>query len=329
MAWPFAAYTNQAVVFFNRLPHGVIVLGEFSLLFVIVYYAFLILMVIPGAKGKGLLRPAFTPTVILAVLGISIYLGWTAIFTTPDGNLHLTFLDVGSADGILIQTPSGHTLLVNGGESPSVLASALGKRLSPFERRLDWLVVASPLESQVAALPRTLDLFPPGNVLWSGNTDASFSAEETGIWLASNHIPIIQAYQGAELNLGNGAYLKTLSASSRGAVLQVEWEGFKALLPLGVNLDVMNEMGNGKDIGPVTVLLLADSGYGPSNPPEWIKNLRPQMAILSVAAGDSTGLPDPAVLGLLTVVTLLRTDQNGWIEVSSNGQGYWVDVEHK
>ncbi len=30
IAWPFAAYTNRAVEFFNTLPHGVIVLGQFS-----------------------------------------------------------------------------------------------------------------------------------------------------------------------------------------------------------------------------------------------------------------------------------------------------------
>ena len=184
---------------------------------------------------------------------------------------------MGTADAILIQTPSGHNLLVNGGESPSVLASALGRRLSPFDRHLDWLVVASPLEQQVAALPRTLDLYPPQNVLWSGNTDASYSAEETDRWLAANRIAVVQAYTGAELDLGKGAHLKILSASSRGAVLLVEWEGFRALLPVGVNFDVLDQLGNGKDIGRVTALLLADSGYGPSNPPEWDRE--PQSAV--------------------------------------------------
>jgi beta-lactamase superfamily II metal-dependent hydrolase len=220
-------------------------------------------------------------------------------------------------------------LLVNGGESPSALAGALGRRLSPFDRSLDWLVVASPQEQQMAALPRTLDLFPPQNVLWSGNTDASFSAEETGRWLAANNTTVVQAYTGAELDLGNGARLKTLSATSRGAVLLVEWQGFRALLPVGVNFDVLSQLENGRSIGPVTALLLADSGYAPSNPPEWITNLRPQIVILSVAAGDPNGLPDPAVLDLLADFTLLRTDQNGWIEVSSDGQGFWVDVEKK
>ncbi len=129
------------------------------------------------------MRAALAPSVIIAVLGISTYLVWSAAFAAPDGQLHLTFLNVGTADAILIQTPSGRTVLVNGGESPSTLADALGRRLSPFDRHLDWLVVASPQEQQVAALPPILDRFQVENVLWAGNMDASYSAEALTSWL--------------------------------------------------------------------------------------------------------------------------------------------------
>lgn len=328
-AWPFAAFTNRAVEFFNTLPHGVIILGQFSLAFVIVYYALLLLWALPGPTLRSRVRPLFAPGAGIAVLGVVLYLVWTAIFTVPDGKLHLTFLNVNSADAILIQTPSGRNLLINGGESTSTLSGNLGRRISPFDRHLDWLVVASPLENEMAALPRLLDLYPPENVLWAGNADASYSAEATGRWLAANRVTITPAYPDATLDLGGGATLKTLASTSRGAVLLVEWQGFRALLPLGINPEAFTQLENGKSVGPVTALLLADSGYAPSNPPEWLAALHPQVAVLSVEAGDPNGLPDPAVLASLNGVSLLRTDLNGWIEVSSDGQGFWVDVEKK
>lgn len=34
----------------------------------------------------------------------------------------------------------------------------------------------------------------------------------------------------------------------------------------------------------MTALLLADSGYAPLNPPEWIEYWRPRVVLLSVAA---------------------------------------------
>jgi hypothetical protein len=36
--------------------------------------------------------------------------------------LHVTLLDVGSGDGLLIQTPTGRSLLVDGGSNPSRLS---------------------------------------------------------------------------------------------------------------------------------------------------------------------------------------------------------------
>ena len=329
IAWPFAAYTNRAVEFFNGFPHGVIVLGDFSFLFVVLFYTVLLFLTFASPRLKNVLRPALAPSVIVAILGVFAYLFWAAAFAAPDGRLHLTFLDVGTADAILIRTPSGHTILVNGGESPSKLANALGRRLSPFNRDLDWLMVASPQEQQMAALPRILDRFPVENVLWAGNMDASYSAEETGRWLTANQILVTQAFSGAILDLGDGARLKVLSVSSRGAVLLVEWQGFRALLPVGINFDTLAGLKNGKAIGPVTALLLADSGYAPSNPPEWIAALHPQIVILSVAAGDPNGLPDQSLVNGLSGTSLLRTDLNGWIEVSTDGAGVWVDVEKR
>ena len=103
--------------------------------------------------------------------------------------------------------------------------------------------------------------------------------------------------------------------------------GLWALLPVGMNFDTLAELDNGNKIGPVSVLLLGDSGFAQVNPPEWIAALQPRLAILSVAAGDPDGLPDPAVLAELAGTRLLRTDQNGWIEVSTDGSGMWVEVE--
>ena len=75
------------------------------------------------------------------------------------------------------------------------------------------------------------------------------------------------------------------------------------------------------------MLLVADSGFAPLNPPQWIAALRPQLAILSVAAGDPNGLPAQSVLDELAGANLLRTDLNGWIEISTDGAGMTVKVE--
>jgi beta-lactamase superfamily II metal-dependent hydrolase len=75
------------------------------------------------------------------------------------------------------------------------------------------------------------------------------------------------------------------------------------------------------------LLLIADSGYAPINPPEWIANLNPRLIILSVAGGDPDGLPNEGTLNAIRDYPLLRTDYNGWIEVTTNGAEMQVEVE--
>jgi beta-lactamase superfamily II metal-dependent hydrolase len=129
------------------------------------------------------------------------------------------------------------------------------------------------------------------------------------------------------LELGEGAKLTVLVAGERGAVFLVEWGNFRAVLPIGINFEDLDELDYGHRIGPVSALLLADQGYAPSNSPEWIAALHPQLLLLSVAAGDKDGRPDRETLETIQGYTLLRTDQNGWIQLSTDGGQMWVEAE--
>lgn len=332
-AWPFVAYTIRLVELFSLMPNGVIVLGDFSLWLVILFYVLLLSWTLARHRVRQLFygeQPDF-PTIpsvtVAAIMVVLVMVTWRAAFTVPDGNLHLTFLDVGSADAVLIKTPGGRHILINGGPSASMLSDGLGRRIPPFNRRLDWLVIASTQENQLSGLPRVVERIPPANVLWAGNVEASFSARELEKWFIQESIPVIQAETDFELDLGDGAILHILNVNARGAVLLLEWEEFSALLPVGISFDVQEELRYGEDIKTTSLLLLADSGYAPINPPQWIANLNPQLVILDVAAGDPDGLPHDETLEAIEDYPILRTDYNGWIEVITDGTEMWIEVE--
>jgi len=335
VTWPFVAYTIRMVELFDRVPHGTIFLGEFSIWFVVLVYAVLFTLTFGGARIKewfGSMKqdrmriPAGTGLVVLL---LALLLVWRAASAVPDGRLHITFLDVGSADAVLIKTPTGKHVLINGGPSVTTLADELGRRLPAFNRKLDWLIVAGTAEEDVAALPRVIERYPPNAVLWSGNTQASFSSGVLNEYLASSDINVVNAEPEQVLELGDGATLRVLTVGPRGAVLLVEWKNFRTLLPVGMSFEALDELRNGTEVGPVSVLSLADAGYAASNPPEWIANLNPELVLLSVSAADENGMPDSEVLESIKDYQLLRTDQNGWIEIISDGDRMWVNVERK
>jgi len=333
IAWPFVVYTIRIVELFDRIPNGTIFLGDFSIWFVILFYAALFSLTFGWSGFKEWTRSigqkagAVGVGSALIVLVIGLLLVWRAAVAIPDGLMHITFLDVGSADGILIKTPSGKSILINGGERVTTLSDELGRRSSSFNRKLDWLIVAATEEEQVAALPRVLERYPVDEVLWSGNRQASFSAGVLNEYLNIKGITVTDAEKGQILDLGDSATLTVLTTGPRGAVLLLEYQNFRALLPVGMSFEALDELGYGRDIGPVSVLSLADAGYAASNPEEWVLNLNPELIVLSVDAADQNGMPDREVLKTVKDYELLRTDQNGWIEISTNGAQMWVNVE--
>lgn len=332
-AWPFVAYTIRMVELFDLFPNGVIVLGDFSLWLVILFYAALLTWTLARHRLKELFSgdranlPTIPAMTVAAALTVIAMVTWRAAFTAPDGKLHITFLNVGSADAILIESPTGRHILVNGGPSASLLSDGLGRRLPPSDRRLDWLIIASTQENQLSGLPRVVERIPPANVLWAGNTEASFSARSLDEWFIDQSIPVTQAESDFELELGKGAIMNILNVNSRGAVLLIEWGDFRALLPVGMNFSAQEELNYGEEIKSTSLLLIADSGYAPINPPEWIANLNPQLIVLSVAAGDPDGLPHDGTLEAIEDYPALRTDHNGWIEVTTDGTEMWSEVE--
>jgi len=329
IAWPFPAYTIRVVEFFDQMPNASIGIGEFSLLLLVGFYALLFALTFGGPQFRQRAAKALSPATLLVVLSVIAFLAWRLALSAPDGRLHLTFMDVGSGNAILIQTPAGRNILVNGGPSHSRLSDQLGRRLPPFNRELDFLVIASTQENQLKALPSVLDRFPPRTVLWSGDITASNAARQVNLWLSGNGIDTQRAELGSRLDLGEGAFLQVLDVSERGMVLLVEWKTFRALLPIGVKFETYERLKNGREIGPVSALLLAESGYAPANPPEWLVNLSPAMFILPVAGDDLDGLPSLALVDLLRDQTVLRTDRNGWIRLSTDGDQLWVEVERK
>jgi len=333
VAWPFASYTIRIVELFDRVPYASIYLGDSSFWMVLAFYIALLSVTFNWQPIKewisslaGSLR-AVALTATLALLFVCMIMIWRASATTGDGQLHITFLEAGSADAVLIQTPEGRNILINGGASTSKLSDELGRRLPFFSRKLDWLIIASTQEEQLAALPRVLERYPPENVLWSGNVQASFPAQALDKFFAEEGIPVSRVEAGQRLELGDGAFIEIQAVGPKGSVVLIQYENFRALLPIGMSEGMLEELEYGNVIGNVDVLLLADSGYAPSNPPDIIENVNPKLVVLSVAAGDPNGLPSESVLESLDGFSVLRTDRSGWISVITDGDQLRVEVE--
>jgi competence protein ComEC len=221
IAWPFVVYTIRVVEFLASIPGGALNLGEVSAVLVITFYAVLFGLTFAGTRSRKaaeLIRPG----VVLVGLIVLTVLVWRVALAAPDGRLHMTLLDVGTGDAILIQSPSGRTILVDGGPSTRSLSDGLGRRLPIGDRQLDWLIIAAAGEGQIGGLPANLDRFPANNALWAGPAQGSYPTRELQAKLVESDIPIVSAETGQVLDLGEGAFLRILDVGS-GCCCPLAW----------------------------------------------------------------------------------------------------------
>ena len=80
--------------------------------------------------------------------------------------LELHMLDIGQGDAILLRTETGENILIDGGPGSAVLEE-LGEVLSPFDQKLDLVILTHPHEDHVAGLVPVLQRFDVGEVMLS------------------------------------------------------------------------------------------------------------------------------------------------------------------
>jgi competence protein ComEC len=330
IAWIFPAFTIRAVTFFADLPlssiplggvAGPVVAGFYLLLFGLTWFFSL-----PQERRPRISFPTIRATTGLTVLTIAAALLWHAVADQPDGRLHVNVLDVGDGDAVLIQSPTGRNVLIDGGPSSIALSDALGRRLPLFDRHLDWLVLTGTREEQIGGLAESITRFPPRNVLASGPPRLG-AYRYLMDHLTEAEIPLVQAEPGHALTLGDGATLEIFAVGDQGTVLLLTHGNFRFLIPTGADPDLVTDVVLWKGISHVTSVLLPDGGNAAVNPPEWLSQLRPQLAIISVDAGNLKGFPSEEIFQSLAGITVLRTDLHGWIHLETDGEKLWVEVE--
>jgi competence protein ComEC len=331
-AWPFTAYTIAFVRLFARVPGASIGLGEVAPWFIVGVYGVLfgltwLLRQAPEGRPAWWLNFAAhgLPLTGLAGLAIGATLVWSSYFSLPEGRLKVTVLDVGQGDAILIQTPAGTRVLIDGGPSGGRLTRALVTELPLFANHLDLLVIAAPRDENLGGLPDVLKRYTIGRAAVTSAPGKIATYQTVREALADREIEIVSAADLPTFDLGEGILLKMLADGEKGSTLRLEWGQSSILLPIGLDLSGESALMMRGLAQPATALLLADHGSDKATQENWVWAINPQVVFVSTAAGS--GSPSPEVLERLAGRTILRTDEHGSLTLMMDGRQVWVETE--
>jgi len=276
--------------------------------------------------------------------------------------LVVTVLDVGQGDAILVQSPAGRALLVDGGgevelpgrsdvseradgERTVATRSDVGaRRVVPAlrrlgVRRLDVVVLSHAHEDHVGGLPAVLQNFSVDLVLEPGVPHLSPSYTWFLELVRRRRIAYALARQGQRIDLGGGAAAHVLwppqegerqeaagQVNARSVVARVVFNRFSVLLTGDIEAETEAQLARGEGLQS-TVLKVAHHGSRTSTTPIFVDAVRPLYAVISVGRGNFFGHPHVQTLRTLEQrgIRVYRTDRDGAVILRSDGR--WLAVE--
>lgn len=277
--------------------------------------------------------------VSLTAAGVSVITAISAIRGLPDGRLHVTFLDVGEGEAILIRSPEGRRILVDGGPDPSVLLAHLGRELSFWERTLDLVIATHPDGEHVNGLPAVLDRYRVERVITNGERDGPSAWIELLAQVETKEIPHVTALRRQTISTGDGVVLEVLHPDGRSGerldgnaiVLRLRYGDAAFMLTSDAGEEVESELIEAGLPLASTVLKVADSGDRDGTSWAFLEAVAPELIVISV--GEPVGNPHhhPAVRVLERVETwncaVSRTDRQGTIRLTTDGNELWIETD--
>ena len=289
-----------------------------------------------AALGR-LLRPLPAAVTLVGILGA------ITVATAPDGRLHVTMLDIGQGDAILVRTANGRTMLVDGGPDPELTLRRLGANLPFHARRIDLVVLSHPHQDHVAGLIEVLDRFEVGALLHAGIGFENVAYDRLLTDAAEAGIPVRLARAGTSLSLDAATTLEVLYPTETDAalplpegdinngsvVLLLRHGGFAALLTGDAEAPVETALVS-RGLEPVDLLKVGHHGSTSSTTPALLAAARPSVAVISSGEGNEYGHPAPetlAALGDMPGLAVHRTDLAGDVEVVAGLASYRVRTD--
>jgi competence protein ComEC len=271
----------------------------------------------------------------LCAIGISLAVIVASVL--PE-KLRVSFLDIGQGDSILIQTPSGHSMIIDGGPSSAVLAR-IGEQMNYFNHDIDVMVATHPDADHVTGLIPVLEKYDVHAVVTSGeesdtgvfqNVDMRMHDEHADMHIgnAGDVIDFQDGVTATILHPYNGEHFKDTNSASVSLVLSYGDETFlltgdlpsdKESLLLSSHLLPKN----------ITVYKAGHHGSKYSSGEQLLTYIKPEYAIISAGKDNKYGHPNPEALERLTKYAheIISTIDRGTISFATDGASMEVTTQ--
>ena len=255
--------------------------------------------------------------------------------------LRIIFCDVGQGDAILVITPGGKQILVDGGPG-SKAVDCLSQNMPFWDREIEFLVNTHPQQDHLEGLVAVLARYKVDMI---ATTQVKHETQLFGAWQQAVKTEAARIYiprAGDELildsNRGSTPKIKILwpSAASlskwqaeppkdlneTSIVMRIDY----GLVCAYLTGDIPKEILEGIVDKPCQILKVAHHGSKTGTSDQVLDKIKPQIAVIQAGKKNRFGHPHKEVVDLLEShhIQILRNDLNGTVEVYSDGKSFSI-----
>jgi competence protein ComEC len=364
LAWLFLSYLLVIIQIFHALPLSFIKIDNIQSWQIWMYYIILIAAIISFTKRKTLrsyfilwtkrfiefgerasktvsklpVKYTLAPLLLLSVLV------WTAIAYLPDGKLHVSYMNVGQGDAILIQTPNNQNILIDGGPSPQAIKLELGKKLPFWERTIDLMIVTQPHADHITGLLEVVKDYNVKQIIEPEIDYRSAVYDQFSESCKQKGIERVTVYQGQRIHLGNNLNMDIIhppieqlqdtanDVDNNGLVLRLQWDEVSFLFTADIEKEAEWYLISQRAHLKSDVLKVAHHGSITSTSPEFLTVTNPELAIISVGKDNPYSHPHEEVMSQLSSQLgedrIFVTSVHGTVELATDAHRLWVKTEY-
>lgn len=265
-----------------------------------------------------------------------------------DGKLHLVVCDVGQGDGILIRTPKGSDILIDGGPDDSIL-DCLSNHMPFWDRAIEIMILTHPHADHLTGLISVLKRYKVMHYFTENIKNNTLVYRKLQDALAKNNLTAKFNFAGDRIDFSDKTSLLTiwpekewfenqklqdnqnlgkdnfsLDVNGFSVIELLTYGNFKALLTGDGGVLVEDRIA--KAVGKIDVLKVPHHGSKTGMSDYFLSEVNPKIAIISVGSKNRYGHPSKQTLDLLLKfnIKILRTDKNREVEVVSDGKNFKI-----
>lgn len=288
-----------------------------------------------------MLHPVVARLIALTIVVGIVFIVWFIPYipNTSGSNecdcLKVVFLDVGQGDAILVQTPDGYELLIDGGRDNKVIRE-LAKGRSFFDKYIDVVVATHPDSDHIGGLIDVFNRYKIDTLITTTNiNDTPASAAFTEA-VSLESADVIYAESGQQFTLGASTTISIFApygdetnweSNNASIILKISYGESDFLLtgdaPAGVEEFIVEKY---RDLLQSEVLKLGHHGSKTSTSELFLDTVLPEYAVVSAAIDSPYGHPHQEVMQRVFArdIQTFHTGTEGTVVFESDGKEIYL-----